>query len=294
MKKYILLTFQLLLAGLLSAQELEMEDGIYFEKPLYRDSTDHKYSLDNISYKVNSVFVFDYYYIDKDGTKKKFLKSDKSATIDNPLNLVSYDSNEKNVINKIKIVVDDHLKMFIGNDSDYTQTVFSYMYLRPNETTSDPFCEKHNKEHPKQAFSCGDESTGIVDNKKNIWMHPPRSFTFRILQLNPFPFYYRDETVKNWSWHLTTGGNYLDPRWINQSEKITIEYNYSRQGDEMIETPLGKLRCKVTQSTGSCPLKNGTLKTGLKSFYHPDFGFVRLEYDNVNGTKLVMQLIDTK
>lgn len=294
MKNLLFLTFQLLLTGLLSAQELELEDGIYFEKPLYRDSTDHKYSLDNISYKVNSVFVFDYYYIDKDGTKKKFLKFDKSVSNDNPLNLVSYDSKENNAIAKIKIVVEDYLKVFAGDDSDYTQTVFSYMYLKPNENSTDTFCEKYNKKHPKDVFPCGDESTGIVDNRRNLWIHPPRLFTFRILQLNPFPFYYLDVTVKTWSWHLGTAGFYLDPRWINQSEKITIEYNYSRQADEMIETPLGKLRCKVTQATGSCPLQNGSLKTGLKSFYHPDYGFVRLEYENVNGTKLVMQLIDMK
>jgi hypothetical protein len=126
-------------------------------------------------------------------------------------------------------------------------------------------------------------------------MHPPRSFTFRILQLNPFPFYYRDQTVSTWSWHLQTGGShYLDPRWIDQKETIVINFNYKRLPDEILETPLGKLRCKVTHGTGSCELKNGFLKTGLKSFYNPDFGFVRLEYENINGTKLVMQLIDTK
>lgn len=293
--KYIqLLILQILSTGLLSAQELVLDDGIYFEKPLPKDTTNHKYSLDNISYKVNSVFIFDYYYVDKDGTKKKFLHTKDESSKDNPLALVSYDDKSSDIIDKIKIEVHDYLKFLATGDPDYTQTAFSYSYLKRNGKPNDTLCEKLKKKNPKFEMPCGDETTGIVDNKKNLWMHPPRTFTFKILQLNPFPFYYRDETVKTWSWNLGTGGSYLDPRWINHQENITINYSYKRLPDETIETPLGKLKCKVTDGSGTCKLKNGQLKTRLKSFYYPNYGFVRLEYENVNGTKLVMQLIDAK
>ena len=292
MKYFSLLILQIFTVGLLSAQDLILDDGIYAEKPLLRDTTKHKYSLDNISYKLNSTFIFDYYYIDLDGQKKKFLRSENESSKTNPLNLASLDNKSDSVIGKIKMHVDDDNEMFVRFDSSYTQTTFMYTYLDKTLRMPDTLCEYLKKKNPGMA--CGDEGTGIVDNKKNLWIHPPRTFTFKILQLNPFPFYYRDETVKSWSWSLETGGSYLDPRWINSQRNITINYTYHRLPDEIIETPLGKLQCKVTDGSGTCKLKNGVLKTSLKSFYYPNYGFVRLEYENINGTKLVMQLIEAK
>lgn len=293
MKYFNLLVLHLLSAGLLKAQELILNDGIYYEKPIFRDTTKHKYSLDNISYKLHSVFVYDYFYIDSKGNRSKFLLSKNESSSDNPLNLVAYNSKTGDFIDRIKIEVDDYQKL-VALDSTYTQTVYSYSYLKSDGKRSDTTCEAIHKKYSKIEMSCGDEWTGVVDNGKNLWMHPPRLYTFKILQLNPFPFYFRDETVKTWNWHLNTGGFYLDPRWIDQKEKITILFSYKRLPDETIETPMGKLRCKVTEGIGTSDLKVGIVKTKLISYYYPAYGFVRLNYTNVNGTELVMQLVDTK
>ena len=30
--------------------------------------------------------------------------------------------------------------------------------------------------------------SGVVENEKNVWIHPPRDEYFKILEINPFPF----------------------------------------------------------------------------------------------------------
>jgi len=273
------------------AQELTFDDGIYVEKPVHSGNEKHRYSHDNISYKLNRRFIFDYYYIDGAGVKKKFLLSNNEASPDNPLNLVSALQSTDSTIDKIKLAITDSVETFPNYDSTYTQTVVSYVYIVKNEQANEQLCACYEKKYaPARSFLCSGVSTGTIDNYKNLWIHPPRQFTFRILQFNPFPFYYRDEAVKHWSWTVEVGGAYLDPRWVNTKGNIKMKFDYERQKDETVHCPLGKIKCKVTQATGT-PDNNAFPKTYLKSYYHPGYGFVRLEYTNINGSKLVMQLV---
>ncbi len=273
------------------AQELELDDGIYCEKPNPKDTTKHKYTKDNISYKLNMTFVYNYYYMDKAGKKYKFMLK-QEPTEGNPLNLVAVDSKALDVINRFKYGISDDEDMF-GGKPDYTQTVFGITYLRPNAKGKDTLCDEA-RNIPN--LFCYEEGTGIIDNKINLWMHPPRSYTFRILQLCPYPFQYLNEAVKNWTWTLETGGNrYLEKRYIDTKGQspIKVKYEHKREKDEIIETPLGKVNCKVTSATGTCETLSW-FKTGLKSYYHPNYGFVRLEYDLINGDKMVIWLEQIK
>ena len=146
--------------------------------------------------------------------------------------------------------------------------------------------------NPKYQRPCGDEATGVIDNIKNVWMHPPRNYTFKILQLCPYPFYMRDNSTSEWSWELETGGFYLDPRWINATELIKIKYSYKRQKNEVIKTKLGDLDCNVTIANGFSKFNNGELNTELKSYYNDKYGFVKLEYKTVNNSKIIIDLIE--
>jgi hypothetical protein len=182
------------------------------------------------------------------------------------------------------------VETFPNYDSTYTQTVMSYAYIIKN----DSLCECFQRGETNRLLLCSGVSTGVIDNAKNLWMHPPRQFTFKILQLNPFPFYYLDESVNHWSWDLETGNPYLDPRWINYKGNIKIHFDYTRQKDEVINSPSGKIKCKVTNGTGTSEFDNTTMKTYLKSYYHPTYGFVRLEYTNIDGTRIVIQLVEVE
>lgn len=293
--KYLLFTITfIILSCNLYCQELIFEDGIYIEKPNVIDTNRHKYSLDNISYKLNKIFIYDYCYIDTNGVKYKFIRAKNSWTKENPLNLIKYSNADINTIDKIKITVSDYLKDFSLVDSTYSQTVFTYDYLNMLGQPADTTCKIIKKTNPKYERPCGDATTGVVDNFKNLWMHPPRDYTFKILQLSPYPFYCLTDSINKWSWNFETGGFYLDSRWINYKELMQISYNYTRQTDEILETPLGKINCKVTMGFSKATYGVTKLQTSLKSYYNSKYGFVKLEYLNVNKSKLVIDLIEEK
>lgn len=273
------------------SQKLTLEGGIYCEVPDCNDSTLHKYSIDNISYALNKEFIYDYYYIDSLNRKFKIIR-DKNYSLENPLNLIHIDSIQSNYIEKIKIIVSDPVEMFSSFDSSYTQTVFSYDYLNNRSIEKDTLCRLYKTSNRYYNLPCGDEYTGVIDNKMNLWIHPPRQYTFRILQLCPYPFYYLDENVNHWAWDLTTNGFYLDSRWIKSTESIIIHFDYKRMPDEKLKTSFGILQCKVSCATGTIKNKNTTSYTYLKSYYHPNYGFVKLEYDLINKDKIIINLIE--
>jgi hypothetical protein len=273
--KKVLLT-SLFLFCRLFAQELLFEDGLYYEKPISSDDY-NKYTSNNISYKQGCILVYDYYYMEKTGSKKKFIKTKKFSE-QNPLHLVDYDNVGDSVIDRIKLQVDDEFLVNFNSDSTDTQTHINYSYLSKELSIFPHF---------------PDEITGVIDNEKNIWIHPPRDYTFNILQLNPYPFYYTDESVKHWTWKLKVGGSYsLDSRWISAKDPLLINYDYVRCADETIATELGSLTCRVIKATAYSEFEGKMMRTALKSYYHPDHGFVKLVYDNINGSRLFMELTE--
>lgn len=292
MKQTLIILF--VFVGLFSfAQELELDDGIYSEKVIKNDADKHRYTNDNISYKLDRTFIYDYYYEDRSGSKYKFIRTEYYSE-ENPLHLIPANNINDSTIDKIRIEISDILEIYTRIDTTYTQTVFDYSYLDRKGNRKDTVCDYYKKKLKASGFNCMDEGTGLVDNKKNLWVHPPRQYTFKILELCPFPLQYLDESEKKWGWHLEVGGLYLDQRWIDQKEKINIKYEYLRAKDETINTPFGKINCKVTNSTAKSDLEKGMLRTYLKSYYHPNYGFVKLEYTTINGSKIVIDLIEMK
>jgi len=273
------------------SQNLTLENGIFIETPKFKDTTPHKYSIDNISYVIGNEFVYDYIYLDSNNRKFKFIKDD-NYTSKNPLNLIKVDSLQGNIIQKIKLIVSDPLRMYSSFDSSYNQTVFSYNYFNDNFFTKDTLCLFFKKNKCYYNLPCGDEYTGLIDNRMNLWIHPPRQYTFRILQLCPYPFYYLDESITQWEWTLKTGGFYLDTRWIESKESININFVYKRMPDKKLKTNFGVLDCKVIFATGTINNESITSHTYLKSYYHPDYGFVKLEYDLINNSKIIINLME--
>ncbi len=265
-------------------------DGIWSEKPVYSDTSTHKYTVDNISYKLGNVFIYDYYYLDASGKKKKFLFTKNESSKTNALNLSDYENLTDSTIAKVMLRVTDKRETYAGCDSSCTQTTISYSYLIKNTEQNK---KKYAYDLVKDKFiSCGAVSTGVVDNRKNSWIHPPRQFTFRILQLSPFPFYQQDEEVNHWAWNVLVGGVYLDPRWTSSKEKIAVRTDYTRQPEEALSTAFGKLTSKVTTAQATLQTAKGEIKTYLKSYYHAEYGFLKLEYTLVNGAKMVFDLVE--
>lgn len=282
-KKICFLILTLVLTMQLASQELNYDEGLYTEKPIYSDTSQNRYSLDNISYKKNMAFIYNYYFVDKNGSKKKFLMKGHPTSPptfgENPMNLTDFENPNDSAIDIIKLTISDWLNFYAASDKNWVQTVCRYDFLFKNGTK-------------KGSFSWIYGMTGIIDNRKNLWIHPPRDYGFKILELNPFPFYYLDESVKRWTWALEVGGFWLDPRWIDHTEIINIQYEYTKSGNETIRTPLGDIYCNVVNAIATADLGDKVMNSYLTSYYHKDYGFVRLEYTNVDETKIFMELIN--
>jgi hypothetical protein len=257
-----------------AAQDLVLKDGIFREKPLPDNTDIHAYSRDNISYKTGMQLLFDYYFLAPGSSEKKKFVYDPDSKKQS-FSLHNYNSPEKNTISNIMMTITDDLFVF-SFDSNYTQTVFRYDYLDAS------------------GRELTEETTGVIDNKKNLWMHPPRNDQFAMLELNPFPFQNLDESLKSWNWQLEVSDHWSDPRWKSWKEIITLRHKYERMKDESLDTKMGRLTCKVIEAVGTCEINNELFKTYLKSWYHSGFGFVRLEYTNINNTRLVMELTEVK
>jgi hypothetical protein len=268
MRHFIFILLILSQKNLLS-QELIFDNGIYIEKPIFTDTSQHRYTLDNKIFAINKSFTYDYYFLDSFSVKRKFYKEGEGIRPKSPTGLAEYKSTSSDVIDKVRLIVTDDLNIFLRSDSSYSQTVVKYQYLNSS------------------GVSIGSEETGVIENSMNLWLHPPRGNNFRILEINPFPFLSLQDTTSQWSWSMNVWESWSDSRWKDWIGTVELKYAYKRLGDESIDTKFGKLNCKVSEGIGSS--KIGT--TYLKSYFNEKYGFVRLEYTNINGTKLIIWLV---
>jgi hypothetical protein len=234
-------------------QLIPVFNGIYIE---FFDSTvfdQDRYNRNNRTFVENSVFEYSYSYYNSE--KEKYLFNG----IDSNWKLVPKNQSDSNTI---KSVI---LKVPSTYETDYHQTIIQY-YYPPNESFT---------------------STGVIENEKNIWLHPPRDGLFRILQLNPFPYVKEPlEIGNNWNWSMKIGSQYADKRWKEWYGTITNNYNYEVVSKRRIKSPLGRLLCYEIRSFAESELG----KTSLIAFFNREFGFVKLIYTNIDQSVIEFTL----
>jgi hypothetical protein len=130
---------------------------------------------------------------------------------------------------------------------------------------------------------------GSVENENNIWMHPPRDKYFRILELNPFPFIKAPYEIGNaWDWTLIVGSGWGDHRWKLWEGHLENQCKYVIKDKINLKTKLGEIECLVIESTASSSVGN----TKLTSYFNAEFGFVKLDYLNIDGSKTKLELVE--
>jgi hypothetical protein len=151
-------------------------------------------------------------------------------------------------------------------DPIYYQTCISYIF------------DKNNPYNPK---------TGLIENERNIWFHPPREYLFQILELNPYPYIkYPLEIGHSWNWKLKIGDSWGDKRWKLWKGIVEFKYKYSIVAKKTIKTNLGDLDCFVIEGEAVSTLG----KTKLTSYFNSRYGFVRFDYTNIDNSKLQIVL----
>ncbi len=247
-----------------------VKDGDIFVEEF--DATNVKqtrFTDNNTIYRKNLAFIYSYEHKTKDN-RTYFFKEDLS--IDDwrySWKFVAADSIDENTIQEVKITITPGLEPMIKDIPDYNQTVAKYENLI--EDKSSPF----------------DSMSGIIENEKNVWMHPPRDKYFRILELNPFPFAQTPYEVGNtWKWSLKISNGWGDKRWRTWEGEIENKYTYEITDKKKINTPLGTLECYTIESMATSRLG----ETKLTSLFNTTYGFVELLYTNIDGSTTKLQL----
>ncbi|GAA4272872.1 hypothetical protein U6A24_06295 [Aquimarina gracilis] len=249
--------------------KLIQEEGIYVEVFDSINIDQNRYTKNNHIYKEKFEFVYSYEHFTKNNVKYLF-------AIDTLINdrryawkFVNADSIDDNTILKVKIKIKKGLQPMIEHIPNYNQTLVEYSYLKRKEPES---------------FN---SISGLIENEKNIWIHPPRDKYFRILELNPFPFIKEPYEIGNkWKWGLRIGDIWGDERWVKWKGVIENKYTYEIKGKNRINTVFGKLDSYIIEAEALSRIG----KTQLTAFFHPEYGFLELLYTNIDGSKTRLKL----
>lgn len=247
------------------ASDFDYEDGLYVEHiDTVENIYDNPYNWDNTIYTAGKEFIFDYYFIDAKGDTFKFSREG--------YDLKPLDQLTTKTIVALSIIPSATLETF---GADYYQTETEYRYYLPDGSLSWPR-----------------STSGVIENKKNVWMHPfRREKYFKIMQINPFPFIQAPfEVGHHWEWSLKIGGQWGDVKWIAWEGGINNKQHYEIVDFSIVETALGPLACYIVDAKGESELGN----TALRSFFNTTYGFVKFEYTNIDDSRLVMWLKEVR
>ncbi|NNF36163.1 MAG: hypothetical protein HKN68_18805 [Saprospiraceae bacterium] len=253
-----------------------LDGDIYVEVFDSTNTSENRYTDNNTTYREGNIITYDYYYQDKNGKKFKFQEVDGAGDL--PFDemakawfFVPLDSLNEKVVDKVIQKVKYGLEPMINSVPDYNQTVISFNY---------PLVSG------KSTFS---SATGIIENEKNVWAHPPRDRFFQILELNPFPFIQAPYEVGNkWNWSLGIGSYWGDERWKTWEGGIENQYEYEITDKKTIDTEIGELDCFEIKSTATSSIG----KTYLTAYFNMDIGFVKLDYTNIDSSKTMLEIIN--
>jgi hypothetical protein len=245
--------------------------GIMVENFEKSNQDDDKYSKDNKIYTIGKKFYYTYYYENMKGDKFLIEKGEEIKKEGYSVFGWRFIEIAKQNAQTLKNIV---LKPISGNPfeeqiPDYNQTGISYEYLMNNN------------------LPLTMEVTGAIENEVNTWIHPPRSSFFQILELNPFPYIKAPYKVgTKWNWKLEIGDHWSDKRWLEWKGRIENNYDYQITEQTTVSTKVGDLECFVIKAKA----KSRIGETELISYFNPDYGFIKLEYKNIDGTKIVLEL----
>ncbi|NJY61974.1 hypothetical protein HC174_04275 [Salinimicrobium sp. CDJ15-81-2] len=247
------------------------KNGIFREQFDSTNLADSRYTDNNLVFKSGTRFLYSFRHISKEGEEFYFRFVPTSDNHFNSWVFVPADSVSDKSIQQVQITVKPGLEPMIHNSPDYDQTVIKFEY--PLENGRSEFASH----------------TGVIENEKNIWMHPPRNQYFRILELNPFPFIKAPyEVGSQWQWELEIGSFWGDERWKTWEGSITNKYEYAITGKRTENTIFGALKVYEISSTANSSIG----ETGLTALFNEEYGFIELDYRNIDGSRTVLELVE--
>ena len=247
------------------------DGGVFVEQFDPENTNENRYTANNLVFREGTQFTYLYEHITADNDTLYFEQATDTDDWAASWRFVSSDSANKNTVKKIKVLVEPGLQPVIKTTPDYNQTVVTYEYLTENGRV------------------VSNSTSGVIENEGNVWMHPPRDHYFEILELNPFPFIKTPYEVGNdWNYSLIIGDTWGNQRWKTWEGTIKDQCHYQIVNKKRVPTVFGDLTCHVTASVAKSRLG----ETKLTSYFNPEYGFVKLHYTNIDGSKTHLELIE--
>ena len=138
------------------------------------------------------------------------------------------------------------------------------------------------------------ETTTVVERPGDIFLHQPRSYGFVLTEFNPFPqLLFPLDVGKTWSRILTAPYTFFEKAKIKTdsvSEFFNVNCEYKVTGEADISTAIGIVRCKKIEAIGEM-IAGSTFAT---FYFNEQWGFLKLEYRNIDGSQLALQLTGIK
>lgn len=222
-------------------------DGLHIEKS--------KVDKNNSIYTLGKEFVFNIKIMDNDSTI--FLKENKPDKFELTNDIDSLK------ISEIHMTI---IKPRIFQRTNKKQTEVYYSYESNPTTTS---------------------STGIVENIKNTWIHPPRSGFFKSLETCPFPYIKLNKPMGyKWTDSMSIGNHWSDKKWGKWNDRLLLNYEYKITGKKKNHSKLGEIDCIVIDAVATSKIG----KSKLKAYYSEKYGFIKLEYTLFTGIKIELNI----
>lgn len=251
--------------------EFDSKNGLYFEREIPNNFNPSVYTSDNKIYTLNKTFFYNYYFIEHKDTLKLTAKVEEIKVgdfIEQRLKcgFVPSSYQKDDLLTTIAISIVDGF-----ND---TQSIIEYKYYNQNNIELNYY-----------------SNSGLVENGINIWIHPFRDGNFSILQYNPFPFVQFPLEIGNeWTWELLVGNRRNDIQLEKFDRNVKNSYTYEINDKKQIRTKMGLIDCWVINSDCNSELGH----TELIAYFNEEYGFVKLDYLNIDKSRLVIELKEIK
>lgn len=249
-----------------SSNAITQSNGVAIEQNLASGSFTNPYNNDNTIYQPGKTWRYKL-----------------SIAKENSLHAVEISANgewrlvpvQKAKSNRWKRVKELHMQVVDGlgpYSNDFNQTVVKYTYQFEGRGVD------------------GNESfTGLIENDANVWVHPLRQDFFEILALNPYPFIQHPvEAGKRFNFNLPVYENWSNPEWKKWYGTLKNDCRYEIARRRSVELPFGSISAYAVVS--NCENELGD--TGLIAYFDEALGFVKMDYRNIDGSWLSLELLE--
>lgn len=139
--------------------------------------------------------------------------------------------------------------------------------------------------------SMDSEVSGVIEIGNKITLTPPRNSFFKVLELSPFPMV--GDSLKvgyQWTDKQVVAEDASVPNLMEWKGELTKELSYKITKSEYIRTNIGTLFCYLIAGTCISPLG----ETKLIALYNEQFGFVKMDFFNIDGSRIIFDIYNVK